>query len=202
MYTYIYIYIYISLARSDADWAYEAHREPLSRKLTILVCACKSTGIVDVYVCVYVYVYVYIHIYTYTCIYMCMYLSRHPVPGVGSADGHQGTPECTNRATSVNVQLPCLQKDLRTGWCRRVAAGIGVVLGIPVRRIGRTPGTRRISYVCMYVCMYVYIYIYMLNVYIYIYICTHLHMYIYIYIYIYTYIHTYIHTYVRTYVHT
>ena len=29
-------------------------------------------------------------------------------------------PECTKRATSVNVQLPCRQKDLRTGSSSRV----------------------------------------------------------------------------------
>ena len=29
------------------------------------------------------------------------------------------TPECTKRATSVNVQLPCLQKDLRKGLISR-----------------------------------------------------------------------------------
>ena len=52
--------------------------------------------------------------------YSCSYDTRRgPSFQEVRPDTRLACPECTKRATSVNVQLPCLQEDLRTGSISR-----------------------------------------------------------------------------------
>ena len=74
----------------------------------------------SLYKYIYIYIYIYAHaiasniislsLYIYICIYVYMYYIYIYI---------YIYPEGTNRATSVNVQLPCLRKDPRTGSISR-----------------------------------------------------------------------------------
>ena len=66
------------------------------------------------------YIYVSLSLYIYIYIYIHAPRSRGPLVAAAARAGRRlKTPEGTKRATSVNVQLLRLQKDLRTGSISR-----------------------------------------------------------------------------------
>ena len=79
---------------------------------------------VYIYMCIYIYIYVYMYICIHVCvyIYIYIYISHSPRRPHGLAPCRGSSvqaPEGTERATSVSVQLPCPQEDLRTGSISR-----------------------------------------------------------------------------------
>ena len=76
---------------------------------------------------VHTYLYIYISVYLYLSlsiyIYIYIYIHTHTYASAGQKC-RLAIPEGTKRATSVNEQLPCPQKDLRTGSISRDVVNI------------------------------------------------------------------------------